>query len=269
MLERSREFIVLARRSNFKTAAAELNLSQPSLSRHIAELERELGFKLLERKPVALTPAGKRYLEVIGDIIDRLDEAIADGRALARETTESIRVAMIPSASLMTDIAFAALALMREDNPLVTMQVRTDSSRNAYELAVEGEADAALLSCKPASIPDGFSCTWLTDCDSAVWTHRESPLMTKQSVDVEELAAYHLIASTNQTFYSWFESQRASLRKLGIEPKVRLKALDSLFDFALSIQPDEIMLSEKHNPDPSAPTTSIPLTENSMPVSSR
>lgn len=33
---------------------------------------------------------------------------------------------------------------------------------------------------------------------------------------------------------------------------MRLKALDSLFDFALSIQTDEIMLSEKNNPDPSA-----------------
>lgn len=243
---------MLARRFNFRTAAAELNLSQPTLSRHIAELERELGFKLLERNPVALTPAGKRYLEAIGDIIDQLDTAIAESRGLARQTSETLRVAMIPAASLMTDIAYAALALMRAKSPALALQVVTDKALNAFELAVRGQADVALLSCEPAAVPEGFVCTPFAECDSAVWTHRSSPLLARERVHVKDLADYHLIASTNQTFYSWFESQQASLRAHGIEPKVRLKAIDSLFDFALSIQPDEIMLSEKHNPDPSA-----------------
>lgn len=44
MLERTREFIQLANAMSFSKAAKELNMSQPSLRRHIAELESELGF---------------------------------------------------------------------------------------------------------------------------------------------------------------------------------------------------------------------------------
>lgn len=252
MLEHSREFIVLAQRANFRLAAAELNLSQPSLSRHIAELEHEIGAKLLDRNPVALTPVGKLYLESIGGIIERLDETISNCRALVQDSEEAIGVAMIPSASLMTDMAYAAFALLRIKNPQLTMHTCTNKALNSYELAVRGEADVALLSCKPTVVPEGFSCEWLMDSESAVWTHRNSPLLSKPSVSMEDLANQHLIASTNQIFDSWTESQKASLRAQGIEPKVRLKALDTLFDFALSIQPDEIMLSEKNNPDPSA-----------------
>lgn len=90
MFEYSREFVVLARRLNFSEAALELNVSQPSLSRHIAELERELGFKLLERNPVSLTAAGKHYLEVAGTIIEMLDQAITCGRAIEQEATPSL-----------------------------------------------------------------------------------------------------------------------------------------------------------------------------------
>ena len=39
MLEYSREFMVLASRLNYTVAAAELNVSQPTLSRHMADLE--------------------------------------------------------------------------------------------------------------------------------------------------------------------------------------------------------------------------------------
>ena len=233
-------------------AAAELNLSQPSLSRHIAELEHEVGFELLYRNPVALTPAGALYLESISNIIEHLDATIASCQAFALESEDTINVAMLPSASLMTDMTYAAFALLRTQRPQVKMLVCTNKAFNSYELAVRGEADVALLSSKPAFIPHGFSCTWLMDSESAVWTNRNSPLLTKPFVGIDDLADQYLIASTNQIFDSWTESQKASLRAWKIEPKVHLKALDSLFDFALSIQPDEIMLSEKNNPDPSA-----------------
>jgi DNA-binding transcriptional LysR family regulator len=50
-------FQTIAKHEHFRLAAAELNLSQPSLSRSIATLEEELGVILFERKGrnVALT----------------------------------------------------------------------------------------------------------------------------------------------------------------------------------------------------------------------
>ena len=57
---RLRAFAAFARQRSFSTAAAELRISQPAISKHIAELEAALGLKLVERarRDGALTKAG-------------------------------------------------------------------------------------------------------------------------------------------------------------------------------------------------------------------
>ena len=67
-------FRAVARHRSFTHAAGELALSQPSVSQQVAALERELGTKLLERRPggLRLTPAGTVLLEHADVIAERL-----------------------------------------------------------------------------------------------------------------------------------------------------------------------------------------------------
>jgi len=60
MEARLRAFAAFARRRSFSAAALELRISQPAVSKHIADVERELGVRLVERQPRGgeLTPAG-------------------------------------------------------------------------------------------------------------------------------------------------------------------------------------------------------------------
>ena len=62
--EHLREFAVLAQHLNFTIAAKELFIAQSTLSAHVAQLEEELGFALLERRGGA--PHGGR-LDVFGE----------------------------------------------------------------------------------------------------------------------------------------------------------------------------------------------------------
>src|SRR6185503_6358208 len=58
---RLRAFAAFARRRSFSGAAAELSISQPAVSKHVAALERLLGLKLVERgrrDGATLTSAG-------------------------------------------------------------------------------------------------------------------------------------------------------------------------------------------------------------------
>src|SRR6267143_986088 len=58
---RLRAFAALARRGSFSAAAEELVISQPAVSKHVAELEAELGTQLVIRgsRRIRLTPAGE------------------------------------------------------------------------------------------------------------------------------------------------------------------------------------------------------------------
>ncbi len=69
-------FVTLAQTEHYGTAARELNITQPSLSKAIHSMEDELGIYLFERvgRGVRLTRAGKRYLEHASRALKELDK---------------------------------------------------------------------------------------------------------------------------------------------------------------------------------------------------
>lgn len=68
-------FLVAAKHMNFSKAAETLFISQPAVSRHIINLEKELNTPLFDRnaKPIAFTPAGKDYFEFFSRISAELE----------------------------------------------------------------------------------------------------------------------------------------------------------------------------------------------------
>ena len=90
MLEdsRLRIFVTVAECGSFTSAAGRLGISQPAVSQNIAELERILGQKLLERSrgSVGLTPKGEVFLRHAERILRDYGEAF---RALSSEEGSS------------------------------------------------------------------------------------------------------------------------------------------------------------------------------------
>jgi LysR family nitrogen assimilation transcriptional regulator len=71
-----RYFLSVAEIGNITRAAAQLHLTQPALSRHLKQLEEDLGARLLTRqgRGVRLTSAGLHFREVAKEIMRRLDD---------------------------------------------------------------------------------------------------------------------------------------------------------------------------------------------------
>ena len=71
-----RSFIGVTKTGSFRQAARELGISGSLVSRHIAELERTLGVRLLNRttRTVSLTRAGTRYANFATRIIDDMEQ---------------------------------------------------------------------------------------------------------------------------------------------------------------------------------------------------
>jgi DNA-binding transcriptional LysR family regulator len=144
-LEVIEEFIVLAREQNFGRAANELNVSTSGLSRHIAELEREVGTPLLTRGKdgVLPTPAGSAYLDECQGSIRQLRRAEHVARRIA--TSEQSRLRIGHTNSTGSDIVVAAITAFSLDHPAVTIHLVEGSSAEHIEALVDRTLDIALL----------------------------------------------------------------------------------------------------------------------------
>jgi len=93
-LRRVELFVRVVERGSFTAAAAQLGLPKSSVSRGVANLERDLGVALLRRstRRIGLTDAGRVYFEHAQRAIGSLEEAAGAASDLGREPEGVVRI---------------------------------------------------------------------------------------------------------------------------------------------------------------------------------
>jgi DNA-binding transcriptional LysR family regulator len=88
----------VARTGSFSAAARERRVSQPSLSKGIAQLERALGSKLFARSTqgVAPTPFGEQLLPLITAALSSIDTLADHAREASTRARQTIRLGVSP-----------------------------------------------------------------------------------------------------------------------------------------------------------------------------
>src|SRR6202171_3681649 len=90
-------FEAAARHESFTRAAEELCVTQGAVSHQVKALEAELGVKLFnrERQRLVITEAGRSYLEVVRDALDRI--AAGTERLVQRQSAGALTVSTSPN----------------------------------------------------------------------------------------------------------------------------------------------------------------------------
>ena len=135
-----RLFVRVARTGSFSAAARELDLSQPSVSRIIATLEKDVGAALVTRttRALTLTDAGVDYLARVEAILASLEEADHTARG-SLELRGSLRVAMSPSFGVREVIPLMPAFLARHPSLNVNLSVsdhRQDTVKEGVDVAL-------------------------------------------------------------------------------------------------------------------------------------
>lgn len=106
----------VAHERSFSRAARTLSLTQPSVSHQVAQLEREVGGRLLQRGPGGprLTPAGEALLVHADAIAERFALAEVQLDEILRDQDARLRVGAVPSA--LAGLVPAALQQLRQQH---------------------------------------------------------------------------------------------------------------------------------------------------------
>ncbi len=166
-----RGFEASARLLSFTLAAQELNLTQSSISRQVAALERQIGRSLFVRRTRALelTAAGSRLLRSVQQGLGLVDRAVDELRGEGRPS----RITLATFASFASLWLVPRLAAFQREHP--DIEIRIDAGDRFVDLESE-DVDLAIRWTRPASVPrDAFS---LLDEDV---TPALSPLLLERS----------------------------------------------------------------------------------------
>ena len=140
-----RYFLAVAREENMTEAANALHVTQPTLSRQIAELERELGVELFERtnRSCMLTGDGMRLrqrAEEIFSLVEQTENEMGDSNL---GITGNIRIGAGETRSMR--LVLDAFAELRLDHPGVTIELYTGNADAVEERLERGLLDFGLL----------------------------------------------------------------------------------------------------------------------------
>jgi DNA-binding transcriptional LysR family regulator len=91
-----RLFVRLAERGSFSAAARDLKIKQPTASKWVAELEAQLGVRLVDRttRSLHLTDAGRRFLARSTGILAAFDEAARELSDEGAEPAGRVRISL-------------------------------------------------------------------------------------------------------------------------------------------------------------------------------
>ncbi len=144
-LEQLRGFVEIAESGHFTRAAQQLHLAQPSLSRQISTLERELGAELFHRARghIGLTAAGEALLPLARRMLEDA-AAIHDEMAeLAGLQRGRVRLGATPT--LCITLLAEAVSAFHAQHPGIELQLSEGGSRLLTDQLAVGALDFALL----------------------------------------------------------------------------------------------------------------------------
>lgn len=152
-IEELQWFVTLADTEHVTDAAAELGISQPTLSRSLARLEAQVGAPLFDRlnRRLQLNGYGRILLEHARRSIDEMRSATERIAALRDPDTGTVRLAFLHSQA--GGFVPELLRRFRAEAPQVQFELFQGAAHEILERLSNGQADLAITSPRPADHP--------------------------------------------------------------------------------------------------------------------
>jgi DNA-binding transcriptional LysR family regulator len=181
--------MAVAEWGSMQQAARRLSISQPVVSKIIAELENVLGVRLFDRGPQGVEPTryGRALLKRTVSVFDELQTSIEEIRFLADPTVGQLRIGS--TEPLLAGFGLAVMERLWQQYPLIDFRVvEAGSSALLTRELPERNIDLALVLLAGAVVPDDQQATILLQDRLRVVVGTKSPWARRRGVTLAELA---------------------------------------------------------------------------------
>lgn len=248
-IDQLRYFQAVCKYGSVSYAAEILNISQPSVSNAIANLEKEFRVKLFTRyhKRLRLTEDGQIMSQLAGKLLSQADEIHHTMQELGNKS-RALRLGVPPMiGSLVLPILYGQYFKL---HPQLCVHIVEDDNTGLKKLLNDDQIDFAFL---PHTRPfeDDLCARHLTTLQNVCCVSRAHPLASRGSLQFEDLSSEPLVLFKN----SFFQTERIldEFARRAVTPNVLMNssqlstvqnmianstAIGFMFEFLLKSTPD-------------------------------
>ena len=232
-------FLVLAEKLSFTRAADHLFIMQPYLSKQIATLEQELGFRLFHRnrRNVQLTQEGLILANELGSVPSLVDSAVEKAKAVAQGSRGILCLGILEGQELNLSM-IGKLRQFQTDYPNIILKMERCSFSALRNGMKTGHFDAAITLGFDVENDPEFDFRIILKQHAVMAIHRSNPLSEKDNLTLSDLSEEKfviLMESESPAAYKRFMEQ---CEHAHFTPKI-VRHLTSLENLFLSVETGE------------------------------
>jgi DNA-binding transcriptional LysR family regulator len=192
-------FLAIARERHIGRAAERLNLTQPAVSKTLAELESLAELRLVERgrHGARLTPAGERFLRHAIEVEQAMESAAG---ALQRPVAPPVQILALGALpTVASGILPHALLRLREHQPHAGVRLSTATNDVLLSALKAGRLDCAVGRMAEPSMMQGISFELLYAEPLVMAVQPRHPLLGERHVSPQAVLQYPLVVAPSGT----------------------------------------------------------------------
>jgi DNA-binding transcriptional LysR family regulator len=210
---------IVADAGSMAKASRYLSLSQPAISKAIADMEHFIGTSLLDRSAhgVELTASGQLLIARSRVIFDELREGIKDIEHVSDPTRGEIRIGTTePITGFLAEI----VSKMSRAYPQITYQVAVSDSTTLVNNLRERDLDVVITRWTDNSLADDLAAETLLKAPLAVLADRRHPLVKRKKLSLGDTMDEAWTLSPADSFLGRIVADVFRRRKLALPPAV-------------------------------------------------
>lgn len=186
-LQTLRTFVAVAECNSFSRAAGLLNVSQPTVSFQIANIESLFGVVLFHRRPrLALTSAGRELFNRTRIILSRIEDL-----ELSLDELSMLQRGQISIGFSAPRCAMTLVSRFMRAHPAIDVRTATGNTNDLIGQLEEHRIDIAVVSLLEP--PDNLGSQLIEPVRLCVWLPKDHDLAGRPSLGLEELTTLPLV----------------------------------------------------------------------------
>jgi LysR family transcriptional regulator, regulator of abg operon len=190
-----RYMVAVDRQGSVTAAALALNVTQSAVTKCLADIERDVGFAVFERRAtgMAATAEGRRFIDRAARIVADLDQLISDARSDRDSRDLVLRLCIVPAS--LEGLMNRAVRMMLEQNPKLRIQMHGSNVEHGLQQLQHGDVDAIIAPYEPLSSARRLALVTLPDLASCLFARVGHPLARSDAQpSTTEIGRYPIIA---------------------------------------------------------------------------